>query len=935
MSAFRDIAPRPQDLPPASAGSNAAKDSARPSRCDGARPTCRSCVERDSRCEYGPPTGPLLVQAQKRKIEELENDKSSLYEVLWYLQTTSPDKATALLQQIRASEGEDLGAILKNFEQSRGADPVAETTVTAQDSPSTESSSSVILAVPELMDHPRLSTVRKGQARVNGAVLVSPSQKNATVDDLQGPLNMFFNCVGALFYIMNRDEVQATMARMTASGNNHTALGDFFSSGSSLQLRTFAAELAGMASIGVVHSQLADPATAPPAELADYFYTVAKHGLDSAILYNPLRAMKVCALVGMYNIVVKATVALAYIELGLSLARNQKLNLKECPPGWSTSSGAQAPVDDIDAPPEDMIRRECVKVSIIKAALLHRLPKKAPVAEAVTLDFRAQLSRFHAQLPEWMTAAELLSGGDGELMAQFRPVIFYVHLFYLSAMMLLSRRLIIAYIPQEAVGRVYLPPEAQRAVEEGYQAAQMNASVMKLMLQEGKVVQVCWLCIYTSFTAGIMIAHKAAQKALHGDPFAKDMELLNKCIAVLDYCALKDALAGKFRTLLTGHLNTLREHNATMDGLCDVSTPTDLPETGYLFTFHSGSTKLHAAARNLLRAIHRPFSGLKNVATQKTLSNRAETTMGTHLEWEYELKACGCTDKQLKDGGCSEPLTGIPEPVDLEFSGGSGAVGTVVGKAILESGGDVLFLDRVAHTSHETEALTHTAKTHNTTFTSQPLDLQSEPSITHALTTAHPHLRHPIRGLVSCAAISGESDAIPYPTAPFRQILDINTTGTFLIARAVAQAMHSAHVSGSIVLFASISGHVANRGINTAAYNASKAGVQQLARSLAAEWGHPLNTFAGSTGTDPEVREEARGVYPPIRVNTVSPGHIDTPLSAAARERGLTEAWCGQNMLGRISVAEEMRAPVLFLLGEGSSYVTGADLRVDGGHCAW
>jgi hypothetical protein len=274
-------------------------------------------MERDSQCEYGPPTGPMLAQAQKRKIEELENDKSSLYEVLWYLQTTSPDKATSLLQHMRATKGEDIGAILKNFEQNRGrgsgGESVGACNATRSNSTSTESSSSAIVNVLEVMDHPRLSTVRKGKTGMTGIALLSPAQQSATVDGLQGPLEMFHNCVGALFYIMSRDEVQGRIASMTASGHNHIPLGTFLSNGSSLKLRTYAAELAGMAAIGVVHSQLADPATAPPAELADYFYAVAKHGLDSAILYNPLRAMKVCALIGMYNIVVKATVALAYI----------------------------------------------------------------------------------------------------------------------------------------------------------------------------------------------------------------------------------------------------------------------------------------------------------------------------------------------------------------------------------------------------------------------------------------------------------------------------------------------------------------------------------------------------------------------------------------------------------------------------------------------
>ncbi|RYN36530.1 hypothetical protein AA0121_g1262 [Alternaria tenuissima] len=260
------------------------------------------------------------------------------------------------------------------------------------------------------------------------------------------------------------------------------------------------------------------------------------------------------------------------------------------------------------------------------------------------------------------------------------------------------------------------------------------------------------------------------------------------------------------------------------------------------------------------------------------------------------------------------------------ISGGAGAVGTVVGRAILESGGDVVFVDVSNPDPKAWSSLQEYAKANNTSATFQTLDVQDEASITSAFTTIRTTLRHPIRGLVSCAAISGESDACDYPITTFRKILDINISGTFLIARAVANEFRSTNLPGSIVLFASISGHISNHGINTAAYNASKAAVHQLARSLAAEWGHPQNTFPGSTVTEtnPNPSQEPRKIYPPIRVNTISPGHIDTPLSAEARKRGLTEEWAKQNMLGRISVPEEFRAPVLFLLSEGSSYVTGS-----------
>ncbi|KAH7071751.1 hypothetical protein FB567DRAFT_564539 [Paraphoma chrysanthemicola] len=274
----------------------------------------------------------------------------------------------------------------------------------------------------------------------------------------------------------------------------------------------------------------------------------------------------------------------------------------------------------------------------------------------------------------------------------------------------------------------------------------------------------------------------------------------------------------------------------------------------------------------------------------------------------------------------------------LDVSGGAGAVGTCVGGAILESGADVVLVDIAKSPAQESwDQLIEIATANGTKATYSQLNVQDEASITSALAAIRPSLRHPIRGLVSCAAISGESDACMYPVDIFRRILDVNTVGTFLMTRAIASEMHRTNVEGSIVLIASMSGHVSNKGINTSAYNASKAAVHQLARSLAAEWGHPQNTFPGSTATEtnPNPSNGPRTVYPAIRVNTLSPGHIDTPLSEAARLRGLTDEWARQNMLGRISLPEEFRGPVLFLLADASSYMTGADLRVDGGHCAW
>lgn len=104
------------------------------------------------------------------------------------------------------------------------------------------------------------------------------------------------------------------------------------------------------------------------------------------------------------------------------------------------------------------------------------------------------------------------------------------------------------------------------------------------------------------------------------------------------------------------------------------------------------------------------------------------------------------------------------------------------------------------------------------------------------------------------------------------------------------------------------------QGLICPAYNASKAAVLQLAKNLASEWGQ----------------------YG-IRVNTVSPGYIVTAMVEELFERYPERRtdWPAQNMLGRLSKPEEYRAAAIFLLSDASSFMTAADLRMDGGHVSW
>lgn len=171
-----------------------------------------------------------------------------------------------------------------------------------------------------------------------------------------------------------------------------------------------------------------------------------------------------------------------------------------------------------------------------------------------------------------------------------------------------------------------------------------------------------------------------------------------------------------------------------------------------------------------------------------------------------------------------------------------------------------------------------------------------------------------IDGLIAAAGIQQVTSATEYTVEDICKMIDINYTGVFMTAAAVARRMMEYNCPGSMVLVASMSGFVANKGLITPVYNSSKAAVIQLARNLAMEWGK-------------------KG----IRVNALCPGHIITPMVKKNFEDdpSLQKKWEDENMLGRLSIPEEFRGAGLFLLSDASSFMTGNSLIIDGGHTAW
>lgn len=177
-------------------------------------------------------------------------------------------------------------------------------------------------------------------------------------------------------------------------------------------------------------------------------------------------------------------------------------------------------------------------------------------------------------------------------------------------------------------------------------------------------------------------------------------------------------------------------------------------------------------------------------------------------------------------------------------------------------------------------------------------DVSKEASIAEAVDRAANALGG-IDGLVNVAGIMRIGPMGEVPTDVWRQVLDVNLTGTYLVSRCCLPWMQN-EAGASIVNIASAAGLLPNAPGLTA-YAASKAGVVNLTRAMAAE------------------------LAPKIRVNCVCPGMVDTPMADGFR------ANVGNYALKRIADPDEIASVILFLIGADGSYMTGATLAADGG----
>lgn len=142
------------------------------------------------------------------------------------------------------------------------------------------------------------------------------------------------------------------------------------------------------------------------------------------------------------------------------------------------------------------------------------------------------------------------------------------------------------------------------------------------------------------------------------------------------------------------------------------------------------------------------------------------------------------------------------------------------------------------------------------------------------------------------------------------QVVNVDLNAVFYVARAAGRAMIAQGRGGRIINTASMSARIVNRPQDQCAYNAAKAGVVQLSKSLACEWApHRIN------------------------VNSISPGYTSTAMTMKVSE--MHEEWIADTPAQRMAAPEELAPAVVFLASAGAGFVTGHDLVIDGGFTCW
>jgi len=243
------------------------------------------------------------------------------------------------------------------------------------------------------------------------------------------------------------------------------------------------------------------------------------------------------------------------------------------------------------------------------------------------------------------------------------------------------------------------------------------------------------------------------------------------------------------------------------------------------------------------------------------------------------------------------------------ITGAAMGLGNAMAEALAEAGSDIVIadinLDKAQEAAVQIEKMGVTALAVKCDVTSK----EDCKKLANTVLSKFGHIDVLINNAGICKHIKAEEMAFE----DWYDVINVNLNGVFLMSQAIGQVMIK-QKKGSIINISSMSGIIVNTPQCQCAYNASKAGVIMLTKSLASEWAEHN-----------------------IRVNTIAPGYMKTELTRPYFEENgeMVRRWMDFSPMKRPGTPDELGGIAIYLASEASSFVTGAVFLVDGGYTVW
>ncbi|KAK0612501.1 hypothetical protein B0T17DRAFT_543828 [Bombardia bombarda] len=581
-------------------------------KCDGQRPRCGNCVGRGRDCGYDGEEGQSRYAAT---ITHLNVYKQLIDDIT----NSSEDESRRMWQQLRTGETPRPGAVPVSSLPALAASLSLAGSSLAQRSTGGASSSHAATAHSASPSAPAVS----GASSLSGqrTIHLQIPNESLTTKAVEG----FFSSSGKLFHVFSREQVDRcyrtvfeTNLTEPDQASQEVAVGSDRGE-KELQRKASTCCLMAVAAVGAqyIHGTLDQ-------ETEDACYDVARHYLDSVIEHQPLDAVKVCVLLAMYNIMNKSTLALVYVESGLSMAARHGLDSRSAvqqhpllsPAQWvdyrktwrtlvflaswltctlgyisgnDISSGRNLLAEmevDTSADLTELVQAEMTKICLLKADILRMHLAFRDLSVLSLQNTQGHLQRWYRNLP-MQVDLEYVARNREAIPTEARRSIYHVHLLYLGAVMLLYRRLASQSVRSYGIDKdrqMLVRPLEKVFIEhagEAVRAASSSAKILMLLLEEQGIFVRCWLVIFQTYTSCVVLLHSAAQKQAHNfDPstWQDEIDRSRDCLAVLKYCGAHDPVAANFHTQLTPICDQLAAAQTRTQG--DIWPPGDARDDG-------------------------------------------------------------------------------------------------------------------------------------------------------------------------------------------------------------------------------------------------------------------------------------------------------------------------------------------------------------------